>query len=159
MTVRAVCISATCCSSDITPRTLVAINEPIATMETATIASAISTSIIVKPASRRSVGAGLVWNNLDPSGQPVDANLVAGVEAGQRDGAAAGCAVGKEADGRQRRLLPARLRQQRIEADVVGNADGIPRRAGTNGACLCVDHGGDAGLIADGGVTIRFQQR
>ena len=88
MTVRAVCVSATCCSSDRTPRTLVAISEPIATMETATIASAISTSMIVKPASR-SVDAGVPGNNLDPSGQPVDTNFKACIKASQRDGAPA----------------------------------------------------------------------
>src|ERR1700675_2414725 len=106
MTVRVACISATCCSSDRTPRTLVAITDPIATMPTATIASAISTSMIVKPASRRSVGGGVAGNNLDPPGQPVNANFKARIEARQRDGGAAGRAVGKQDNIRQHRLLP-----------------------------------------------------
>ena len=89
ITVRAVCISATCCSSDRTPRALVAISEPIATSETATSASAISTSMMVKPASPSSVAGDVTGRNLDPSGQPVDANFIADIEARQRDGAAA----------------------------------------------------------------------
>src|ERR1700721_2302556 len=120
ITGRVACINATGCPRDRPPRTLVAIPEPIATMETATIASAISTSMIVKPASRRSVGGGVAGNNLDPPGQPVNANFKAGIETRQRDGPAARRSVGKETDGRQRRLLPAGLRQDGIEAYVVG---------------------------------------
>ena len=59
MTLRAVCISATCCSNARTPRTFVDMTEPIATMETATTASAINTSMIVKPACELSIGGGV----------------------------------------------------------------------------------------------------
>src|SRR5690349_1284791 len=125
MTVRAFCISVTCCSSRRTPRTFVDMTDPIETMQTATTASAISTSMMVKPASDGSVGNGAARNNFDPSGQPVDANLVAGVEPRQRDGPAARHAAGEKADGRQRRTAVTALGQQRIEANVVGDANHI----------------------------------
>src|SRR5882757_363004 len=124
-TVRAVCISATCCSSERTPRTLADITEPIATTETAMIASAISTSMIVKPASRRSVGGDTARDNLDPSGQPVDTNFKSRIEPRQRDGPAARHPVGEKRNGRQRGLPVAGLRQQGIEVDVVGDADHV----------------------------------
>src|SRR6202040_3118662 len=108
-TVCALCISATWFSSARTPRALVDITDPIATIETATIASAISTSMIVKPASSRSVGKCRTGDNLDPSGQPVDANFVGHVEPAQRDRTPARHAVGEKTDGRQRRALPAGL--------------------------------------------------
>src|ERR1700751_5578413 len=94
--VRIACISATCRSSARTPRTLPAMTAPTATITTATSASATSTSRIVKPASRRSVDGDVAGNNLDPPGQPVDADFVGRIEARQRDGAAAGQAVGEE---------------------------------------------------------------
>src|ERR1700726_3259132 len=111
ITERAVCISVTCCSSRRTPRTFVDMTDPIARIDTATIASAINTSMIVKPASRRSIDGGVVRSNFDPSGQPVDANLIAGIEPRQRDGAAARHSAGKKADGRQGRTPVAGLRQ------------------------------------------------
>src|SRR6516164_9405283 len=117
MTVRAACNSATCCSNDRTPRTLVAISEPIATMTTATSASATSTSMMVKPAScggLRSVDGRVTGNDLDPPRQPVDADFIACIETRQRDGAAAGGAVGEETDRRQRGLPPAGLRQHGV---------------------------------------------
>src|ERR1700743_2192727 len=123
MTVRVACISATWCSSDRTPRTLVAITEPIATMETATIASAISTSMIVKPASPRSVGGGVAGNNLDPPGQPVNTDFKTSIEARQPDGPPARRSVCKKTDSRQRCLLPAGLRQYGVEAHIVGDVD------------------------------------
>src|SRR5262249_44010957 len=146
ITVRAACISATCCSSERTPRALPDISDPIATMQTATTASATSTSMIVKPASRRSVDDVLARNNLDPSGQPVDTNFITGIEARQRDRAATGGTVGEEADGRQRRLLPAGLRQQGVEADIIGDADCCPRCTGMNHAIAGVDQRCDAGV-------------
>src|SRR5262245_47028784 len=100
---RAACTSATCCSNLRTPRALIAISEPIATMVTATSASATSTSIMVKPSSERSVGDDVAWDNLDPPCQPVHTNFITGIKAGKRDRAAARRAVGKKADGRQRR--------------------------------------------------------
>src|ERR1700723_2843963 len=106
ITERTVCISVTCCSSERTPRTFVDITDPIATTETATTASATSTSMIVKPASWPSIG-GVARNNFDPSGQPVDANFIADILARQGHGSAARHAAGKEADRRQRRALVA----------------------------------------------------
>src|ERR1700722_10339176 len=119
MTVRVACISATWCSSDRPPRTLVALTDPIATMPTATIASAISTSMIVKPESPRSVGGGVAGNNLDPPGQPVHTNFKARIEARQCDRSAVRRSVGKETDRRQRGFLPAGLRQYGVEAHIV----------------------------------------
>src|SRR5258708_29384138 len=72
----------------------------MATMQTATTASAINTSMIVKPACRPSIRGGRARDNFDPSGQPVNANLVSCIEPRQRDRPAARHAVGKEADGR-----------------------------------------------------------
>jgi len=69
---------------------------------TATSASATSTSMMVKPAScrsdLRSIDGRVTGNDLDPPRQPVDADFIACIETRQRDGAAAGGAVGEEAD-------------------------------------------------------------
>src|SRR5258705_5013213 len=100
---RAVCINATCCSSERTPRTFVAITDPIATMETATSASAINTSMIVKPASLRSVGCGAAGDNFDPSGQPVDANLVCRLLLEKKNKSVDGHHASSKNDGRQNR--------------------------------------------------------
>src|SRR5579872_6409238 len=99
--VRAACISATCCSMARTPRVLTPMTAPIATIETATSASATSTSMMVNPASMRLVGGDVASNDFYPSGEPVDADLISRIEPRQRDGAAAGTAIGEEADGRQ----------------------------------------------------------
>src|SRR5258708_13114098 len=101
----------------------------MATMLTATTASAINTSMIVKPDCGPSIRGGGVRDNFDPSGQPIDANLKAGIEPRQCDRPAARHPVGKEADGRQRGALAAGLRQQRIEVNIIGNPDHFPRPA------------------------------
>src|SRR5579863_8607941 len=116
ITERTVCISVTCCSSERTPRTFVDITDPIATIEMATTASATSTSIIVKPAARPSVG-GVTRNNFDPSRQPVDANFIADIRPCQGHGPATRHAAGKETDRRQFLALVAAARQQRLEID------------------------------------------
>src|SRR5690348_11700438 len=123
MTARATCVSVTCCSNERTPRILVAINEPIETITTATSARATSTSMIVKPASRHSLDGRIAGDNVHPPRQPIDADLIARIEARQRDGAPARGAIGKETDRRQRGLPPAGLRQHRIEANIIRNAD------------------------------------
>src|SRR5256885_3856214 len=117
----AVCISVTWSSKAFTPRTLVDITDPIATIETATTASATSTSTIVKPASDRSIGARRTGDNLDPSSQPVDADFIGHIEPGEGDGAPARHSVGEKTDGGQHRALLAGPWQQGIEAHVVGN--------------------------------------
>src|SRR3984893_19393970 len=103
-------------------------------MQTATTASAINTSMIVKPECGPSIRGGAVRDNFDPSGQPIDATLVAGIEPRQRDGPAARHPVGKEADGRERRTLAAALRQQRVKLNIVGNTDRLRGRAGMDPA-------------------------
>src|SRR3984885_13097152 len=135
---RTVCISVTCCSSERTPRTLVDITDPIARIETATIASAISTSMIVKPAVRPSVGE-VARNNFNPSGQPVDTNLIADIRARQGDGSAARHSAGKEANRRQRFALVAGTRQKRLEGDVIRHTEHGRRRAGSDNAASGID--------------------
>src|SRR5882724_12956848 len=146
---RAVCIRVTCCSSERTPRTFVDITDPIATMETATTASAINTSMIVKPASRRSIGGGVARNNFNPSGQPVDANLVANIKSRQRDGPATRHSAGKETDGRQDFMPVAGLRQQRIETDILRNSDHVGGRARPYRAACRIDQRGDVHATPD----------
>src|SRR5580692_1819556 len=156
--VRADSIRETCCSSERTPRVVVAITEPIATSEIATTASATSTSMRVNPAVGPSwlEGAG---DNFDPSRQPVHAHLVAGAEPGQHDGAAAGRAGGEKADGRARRALIAAQRQRRLEADVVGNLQNAAGRPGTDGASRRVDLRGDLGVSPQRRGAVRLEQR
>src|SRR6185437_13193422 len=158
ITERNVCISVTCCSSERTPRTLVDITEPIATIETATIASAISTSMIVKPAWRPSVG-GVARNNLDPSGQPVDANFITDILTRQRHDAAAGHAGAKEADRRQRLAVVAGARQDGLETDVVRNADHVCARARADHAAAGIDQRGHAHSAPDRAIAVFLEQR
>src|ERR1700761_2598718 len=140
MTARVACISMTCCSIVRTPRALVAMTTPIATIETATTASATSTSMMVKPAVPLSVGD-IVRNNVDPSSQPVDAKLVADVGPCQRHRAATNPPAGKEADRRYRFTLVAGSRQQCPEVDVIGNADNVRVGARADHAAMRVDEG------------------
>src|SRR5262249_52103666 len=125
----AACFSETCCSIDLTPRALVDINLPIAVIQTPIMASAINTSMTVKPASARSVCCGAV-NNLASSGQPVDANLVTGVGAPKCNRPAARHAVCKEIDCREDGTLPAALRQQRIKLHILWNSKRVRCGAG-----------------------------
>src|SRR5579872_3688216 len=104
--------------------------DPIARIETATTASAISTSMIVKPASWLSIDGVVARCNFDPPGQPIDANLIADVEPRQRDGTAARHAVCKEADGRQRLPSIASARQRSIDANIIRYPDHVR-------ACAC----------------------
>src|SRR5436305_13402829 len=95
---RAVSMSVRCSPTARAPRVVTAISEPIAASEIATTDSATSTSIKVKPAVERLEPFGR--NNLDPSGEPVDADFVADAEPRQRDRAAARHSRREEADGR-----------------------------------------------------------
>src|SRR5690242_20681435 len=132
--VRVACINATWRSNARTPRTLADISEPTATITTATSASATSTSMMVKPASRRSVDGGAAENNFHPPCQPVNATFETCIEARQCDRAAARGAVGEKANGRKRGAPLAGLGQYRIEVNVVGNADRRRRRPGADRA-------------------------
>src|ERR1700736_919111 len=119
--VRADSISVMCCSSERTPRLVVAITDPIATSETATTEIATSTSISVNPARASSGLERVARDNFDPSGQPVHAHLVASAEPRQHDDAAARRPGGEETDRRARRALVAAQRQHRLEGDIVRN--------------------------------------
>ena len=77
------------------PFTLVAITPPIDPSTAATIANATSASIRVNPLVPSEQ---LFRDNLDASGQPVDANLIAHARPRQRDGAAARHPRRKEID-------------------------------------------------------------
>src|SRR5882757_5141678 len=84
------------------PRTVVAINAPIDESEIATMASATSTSISVKPAV---VGLTAVErDNFDPSRQPIDPDLVTGTQPTQCNGAAAGHPRREKANRGSRRV-------------------------------------------------------
>src|ERR1700749_4308222 len=146
----------TCSASGRTPRTLVDITDPIARIETATIASAISTSMIVKPAVRPSVGE-VARNNFNPSGQPVDTNLIADIRARQGDGSAARHSAGKEANRRQRFALVAGTRQQRLEVDVIRNTAHGRRRAGSDHAASGSDESGHPRSAPDRRVAILLE--
>ena len=56
-----------------TPRAVLATSVPIDVKATATIASATSASISVKPVLSLSA---VEWDNLDPSRQPIDAHFI-----------------------------------------------------------------------------------
>src|SRR5947209_11117068 len=133
MIARAVSTNVRCRPIERTPRVVTAMSEPMAASDTETTASATSTSIRVKPPSlslprlRGRAGWGrldaVVRNNLDPSGEPVDADFVADAEARQRDRAAARHARGEEADRLPGRALIAARGEQRIECYIVGHAN------------------------------------
>src|SRR4051812_16760472 len=97
---------------------------PMATSDTATIASATSVSIRVNPAIALS-GETSVRDNLDPSSQPVAANLEARTERRGHKAPATGHAGPEEADGLESRSVVAILWQQRLEAHVIREADGL----------------------------------
>jgi hypothetical protein len=56
-------------------------------------------------------------------------------------------------------MLPAGLRQPGVEPHVIGNADGLPRHSGTNGARGRINQRHDIGAAPDRGVAIGLEQR
>src|SRR3954469_12964008 len=86
-------------SIDCVPRTLVAIKEPIAASAMARMPSATSTSTRVNPASAGRWSQGAARNNVAPSGEPLNADFIAGAQAGNGDDAATRHARGEELDG------------------------------------------------------------
>src|SRR5947209_2928747 len=169
MIARAVSTNVRCRPIERTPRVVTAISEPIAASETETTASATSTSIRVKPPSlslprlRGRVGWGrlnaVVRNNLDPSGEPVDADLIADAKPRQRDRATARHAGCEEADRLAGRALIATRRQQRIERHIVRHADDAPGCAGAHDTLRRVDLGHDLHVVADRGIAVRLEHR
>src|SRR5277367_3240234 len=63
-------------------------------------------------------GRGVERNNLSPSREPIDTNLIADVSASQLDGPSAGHATGEEGDRRAGAVAIACLCEQRVEGDV-----------------------------------------
>src|SRR3954463_9956159 len=93
--------------------------EPIVPSTTAMIASATSASIKVKPAASEQ----LLRDNLDASGQPVDAHLIAHARARQRDDPAARHPRRKEIDRPPRRAIGTARGQHRLHYHVARQAD------------------------------------
>src|SRR5712691_7573949 len=111
------------------------VTEPIAAIVTATTAIATSTSMSVNPAVNagpRDASQDSARDNFDASGDPVDANFVAGARPRQRDGAAAGHTGREEADGMEGRGLVAALRQHRVDGDVGGQLHDASAGAGAD---------------------------
>src|SRR3974390_1170923 len=79
-----------------TPRALLPIKLPIDAIIMATIESATSASISVKPAFAPS--GGIERNNLDPSREPIDAHFITDTQAGQGNDATTRHSGGKETD-------------------------------------------------------------
>src|SRR5256885_5378851 len=123
MIARAVSTSVKCSPMERTPRVVTAISEPIAASETETTASATRTSIRVKPALALRLSDAVVRNNLDPSGEPVDADLVADAEPRQCDRAPARHAGREEADPLAGRTLVAARGQHCVERHILRHPD------------------------------------
>src|SRR4029077_9714712 len=166
---RAVSTSVRCNPIERTPRVVTAMSEPMAASDTETTASATSTSIRVTPPSlslprlRGRVGWGrldaVVRNNLDPSGEPIDADLVTDAEPRQRDSAAARHAGREEADRLPGRALVAARGEQRVERHVVRHAEDAAGRARAHDALRGVDFGDDLHAVADRGVAVGLEHR
>src|SRR4051812_18263418 len=118
------------------PLAVVAITAPIEPSTAAMIANATSASIRVNPASPSDR---LLLDNLDASGQPVDANLIAEAGTRQRDGASARHPRGKEIDRAAGVSIGAARRQIGIEHDVGGKADDAAADAGADRARRGID--------------------
>src|SRR5262245_21539354 len=117
MRARARSTSTTRCSTARAPRTEVAIKVPIAASEAATTASATSTSMSVKPALPRRSEC-VARDNPGPSGEPVDANLVANAGPAEPDDPAAGHSRRQKADRRGCDPPIAAIRQYCIDDDI-----------------------------------------
>src|SRR5476651_2682112 len=102
------------------PLTVVAITAPIEESTAATIASATSASIRVNPAVPSEQ---LLRNNVDASGQPVDANLISHPRTLQRDHAATRHSRRKEVDRSAGVSVRASRSKDRIQRNIIGNAD------------------------------------
>src|SRR5271166_714942 len=101
---------------------VVAISDPIATSATATSASATTTSMSVKPSTARRRSKILGRNNLDTSGEPIDADLEAPAQPRQRDRAPAGSARRKKVDRRPHVAPIAPFGEERLNRNVVRQA-------------------------------------
>src|SRR5262249_36873596 len=135
---------------DCAPRIETATSAPIAVSDAAITASATSTSIKVKPALlflRRA------RNNLDPSGEPIDAHLKDAPGPRQGDHSAARHPRGEEDDPAAGWTVAAARRHQGADRDVVRQANGLAGRARKNDPRRRIDLGANLGAAADGGVA------
>src|ERR1051325_6259195 len=96
-------------------------------------------------------------NNLNSSGEPVDADFVTDAKARQRDGAAARHAGREELDGRTGRPLIAARREQRIEDDLVRHLNGTAGRARADEPRRRVDLGDDLRAVADRRIAVGLE--
>ena len=150
-------------------RTVVDIREPMAASEADTMASAISTSMSVKPATacRPVRGACPDANvlergdrdNLDTSRQPIDPYLIAGAQAGERNGSAAGHSGTEEIDAGSGGALIATRRQQGLEMDVGRQLHHPSGRARAHRSAQGVHLGDDLAAAPHGGVAVGLEQR
>src|SRR5690349_10643826 len=152
---RAVSISVRCSPTARAPRVVTAISDPIAASEIAMTASATSTSIRVKPRWLRLKP--FRRNNLYPSGEPVDADLIADTEACQRNGAAARHARREELDGFTGEPLIAARGKQRVEHHIIGHANDAAGCARADDALRRVHFGDDLRAVADRGVAVGLE--
>src|SRR5712692_9084685 len=111
---------------------VVAINDPIAVSATATRASATSASISVKPATARLRSGAVGCDNLDTSGEPVDANLEAPSQSRHRYRSAARPSGRQEVDRRPGGTLIAARGQQRFDGNIVRQTDDASSDGGAN---------------------------
>src|SRR3954451_2296917 len=152
---RAVSMSVRCSPTARAPRVVTAISEPIAASEIATTASATITSIRVKPRVPRLQP--FRGNNLNSSGEPVDADLISDAEPCKRDRAPAGHAGCEELNRRTGGPLIAARREQCIEHDIVGYLNDTTGRARPNDPRRRIDFGRNRRAIADRGVAVSFE--
>src|SRR3954468_7803030 len=117
------------------PFTLVAITVPIDPSTAAMIASATRASIRVKPAASEQ----LLRDNLDASGQPVDAYLVGNPGPRHRDGAAAGHSRWKEVDRSADAFVRAARSKIRVQRNIGGKPDQTAGGAGADRAVAGID--------------------
>src|SRR5580658_5522525 len=136
---RAVSTKVRCSSIERVPRTVVAISDPIAVSETATIARATSTSTSVKPATPCRSSKHFGRDNFYSPRQPIDANVVADLVARQPDRSAARHAGREKVNRRAGNALIATRRQQRLEMHVIRHAHDFAGCAGRHRAHLRVD--------------------
>src|ERR1700722_2996553 len=104
-------------------------------------------------------GRGVERNNLSPSREPIDANLIADVSAPQLDGPSAGHAAGEKVDRRAGATAIACLGEQRVERDVARQLNASSARARAYDARSRVERSCDLRPTPDGRGAIGGQQR
>src|SRR5262245_54864149 len=113
---RAVSNRIKCASIERAPRALLAISAPIGANTTATTESATSASISVNPQTPLSA---VDCDNLDSSGQPIHAHLIAHPQTTKRNDSATGHPRRKKTNCESLSVRPAARGQKRIECDIL----------------------------------------